>query len=162
MAPLTNPRRRFGSERGAQMVEFALIAPLLLLIIGGIADFGFLFQSFEVTTNAAREGARLAILPGYDVDGDDDGQPDAVVARVTQYIQTSNLLGAHTTNVAQEVIDLGGGLQTSGVRVTVTYTQPLWIIGPIVGMMSGTFDSDLTYRTAAVMRTEMQIEAPEP
>lgn len=144
------------------MVEFALIAPLLLLLIGGIADFGFLFQSFEVTTNAAREGARVAILPGYDVDGDEDGQPDAVVARVAQYIQSSNLLGTHSTDVAQETIDLGGGVEASGVRVTVTYTQPMWIIGPIVGMISGTFQSDLTYRTAAVMRTEMQIGAAEP
>jgi Flp pilus assembly protein TadG len=161
MASLINPRRRFGSERGAEMVEFALIAPLLLLIIGGIADFGFLFQSFEVTTNAAREGARVAILPGYDADADDDGQPDAVVARVNQYLQTSNLLGAHTTNVATETIDLGGAA-VDVVRVTVTYTQPMWIIGPIVGMMNGSFVSDLTYRTAAVMRTEMQAGAGAP
>ena len=163
MASLINPRRRFGSERGAQMVEFALIAPLLLLIIGGIADFGFLFQSFEVTTNAAREGARVAVLPGYDADGDDDGQPDAVVARVNQYIQNSNLLGAHTTDVSAETIDLGGGVSVAGVRVTVTYTQPMWIIGPIVAMMrNGSFVSDLTYRTAAVMRTEIQAGAGAP
>ena len=31
----------------------------------GIIDFGFLFQRYEVVTNAAREGARVAILPGY-------------------------------------------------------------------------------------------------
>ena len=31
----------------------------------GIIDFGFLFQHYEVVTNAAREGARVAILPGY-------------------------------------------------------------------------------------------------
>ena len=162
MAALISQPKRFGSERGAQLVEFALITPLLLLIIGGIADFGFLFQSFEVTTNAAREGARVAILPGYDTDADEDGQPDAVVARVNAYIQTSNLLGSHTTEVDAEPIDLGAGVEASGVRVTVTYTQPMWIIGPIVGMMSGTFDTDITYRTAAVMRTEMQIEAGEP
>ena len=105
----------------------------------------------------------MAILPGYDTDADDDGQPDAVVARVNQYIQTSNLLGAHTTNVAPEAIDLGGGVSVAGVRVTVTYTQPMWIIGPIVAMMrNGSFVSDLTYRTAAVMRTEIQAGAGAP
>ena len=31
----------------------------------GIAEFGFIFQRFEVMTNAAREGARMAVLPGY-------------------------------------------------------------------------------------------------
>jgi Flp pilus assembly protein TadG len=145
------------------MVELALITPLLLLIIGGIADFGFLFQGFEVVTNAAREGARVAILPGYDADsnGDSEGY-DAVKTRVTQYIQSSNLLGSHTTSVDTVVLDLGGGLEASGVQVMVEYTQPLWIIGPIVGMMNGSFQNDLTYRTVSVMRTEVQAEEEEP
>ena len=58
-------RRRLRSERGAELVEFALILPLLLFIILGLVDFGFMFQRFEVVTNAAREGARIAVLPGY-------------------------------------------------------------------------------------------------
>ena len=60
------PRRRFwASERGAELVEFAFVFPTLLLVMLGIIDFGFLFQRYEVVTNAAREGARVAILPGY-------------------------------------------------------------------------------------------------
>ena len=46
-------------------MEFALTLPLLLVVIAGIVDFGFVFQRYEVITNAAREGARLASLPGY-------------------------------------------------------------------------------------------------
>ncbi len=38
---------------------------MLLLIGFGILDFGILFQRYEVITNAAREGARVAVLPGY-------------------------------------------------------------------------------------------------
>ena len=53
------------SEDGAQLVEFALVLPLLLLVVLGIAEFGFIFQRYEVVTNAAREGARMAVLPGY-------------------------------------------------------------------------------------------------
>ncbi len=53
-------------ERGAALVEFALALPLLLVVLAGIVDFGFVFQRYEVITNAAREGARLATLPGYD------------------------------------------------------------------------------------------------
>ena len=52
-------------ERGAELVEFAFVFPTLLLVMLGIIDFGFLFQRYEVVTNAAREGARVAILPGY-------------------------------------------------------------------------------------------------
>ena len=47
-------------ERGANLVEMALILPLLLLLLAAIADFGRAFQSYIVITNAAREGARLA------------------------------------------------------------------------------------------------------
>jgi len=53
-------------ERGAALVEFALALPLLLVVLAGIVDFGFAFQRYEVITNAAREGARLASLPGFD------------------------------------------------------------------------------------------------
>ena len=68
------------SEDGAQLVEFALVLPLLLLVVLGIAEFGFMFQRYEVVTNAAREGARLAVLPGY-TDAD-------VQARVAAYLST--------------------------------------------------------------------------
>lgn len=56
--------RRVRSERGAELIEFALVFPVLLLVVLGIVDFGFLFQRMEVVTNAAREGARIAVLPG--------------------------------------------------------------------------------------------------
>ena len=57
--------RRLRQEDGAQLVEFALVLPLLLFVVLGIAEFGIIFQRYEVVTNAAREGARLAVLPGY-------------------------------------------------------------------------------------------------
>ena len=54
--------RRGQGSRGQSMVEFALMAPLLFLILFGIVDFGrAIFYSNEIT-NAAREGARVAIL----------------------------------------------------------------------------------------------------
>ena len=68
MAPIRLQRSTGGAERGAALVEFALAVPLLLVVIAGIVDFGFVFQRYEVITNAAREGARLASLPGYDAD----------------------------------------------------------------------------------------------
>ena len=58
--------RSWTSERGAEVIEFAIVLPLLLLVIFGIVDFGFLFQRYVVLTNAAMEGARVASLPGYD------------------------------------------------------------------------------------------------
>ena len=56
MAALTG-RKRDGHDRGSELVQLAIVLPILLLIVAGIADFGFLFQRYEVVTNAAREGA---------------------------------------------------------------------------------------------------------
>jgi hypothetical protein len=48
------------SERGSNLVEMALIAPVLLIILFGIADAGRAFSGYITMTNAVREGARYA------------------------------------------------------------------------------------------------------
>ncbi len=58
-------RRRGRREDGAELIELAIVLPILLLVVAAIIDFGFLFQRYEAVTNAAREGARIAVLPGY-------------------------------------------------------------------------------------------------
>jgi Flp pilus assembly protein TadG len=60
MATLTSSRS--AGEGGQAIVELALTLPLLMLILLGVFDFGLMFQQYEVVTNAAREGARLAVL----------------------------------------------------------------------------------------------------
>ena len=52
------------NERGAVAAEFALLLPLLLIILFGIIDFGMMMYSREIVTNAAREGARAGIVQG--------------------------------------------------------------------------------------------------
>jgi Flp pilus assembly protein TadG len=55
-----NPR----SERGAAAVEFALVMPLLFLLVFGIIEFGFIFNKELGVTHSAREGARVYALNG--------------------------------------------------------------------------------------------------
>jgi Flp pilus assembly protein TadG len=55
-------RRRLKSHRGQTMVEFALMTPFLLLFLFGIVDFGRALFIANELTNAAREGARVAVL----------------------------------------------------------------------------------------------------
>jgi len=50
-----------GNERGSTAIEFSLILPIMLALVFGIVDFGRLLFSYEVLTNAAREGARQGI-----------------------------------------------------------------------------------------------------
>lgn len=57
------------SEQGTAVVEFAVILPLLLVIILGIVEFGFIFYNKALLTNASREGARAGIAYAFDSDG---------------------------------------------------------------------------------------------
>lgn len=49
-------------ERGQAVVEFAILAPVLILLLLAMVDFGRVFEAWVVTTNAAREGARYAAI----------------------------------------------------------------------------------------------------
>lgn len=57
-------------ERGVALVEFALILPILLTLIVGIAEFGLAFKDFLSVSNAAREGARVAASAGNEATAD--------------------------------------------------------------------------------------------
>lgn len=140
-------------ERGSSLVEFALVLPLLLLVFAGIVDFGFLFQRYEVVTNAAREGARLAVLPGYssaDVD-----------ARVRDYIREG--LGGDAATVARTTVALdsvqitpGVGAKFNGARVTVTFKYDYLLLGLIVHLATGgDFGNEITLRAVSTMRPEV-------
>jgi len=54
--------RRF-RRRGTEIVEAAIVLPLLLMLVLGAIEYGWLFLNAQQITNAARHGARIAILP---------------------------------------------------------------------------------------------------
>jgi Flp pilus assembly protein TadG len=51
-------------RRGAAVVEFAIVAPVFLLFVFGIIEYGRMVMVQQVLTNATREGARIAVLEG--------------------------------------------------------------------------------------------------
>jgi Flp pilus assembly protein TadG len=73
-------RRRIRPERGAAAVEFAIVAPLLFMLVFGIIDFGFGFHSWNAIENAAREGARV---------GATDASPTNKVTDITARVQSA-------------------------------------------------------------------------
>lgn len=56
--------RRADGERGAAAVEFALVVPVLFLLVFGMIDFGWAINRYAAVSNAAREGVRMASLGG--------------------------------------------------------------------------------------------------
>lgn len=55
-------RRRRGNHRGQTLVEFAVVLPLLVLVLMGIFDFGRAIYAFNTISNAAREAVRVGIV----------------------------------------------------------------------------------------------------
>ena len=128
MAVVTRVRGR--SASGAELIEFAFALPLLLVLVMGIADFGFILQRFEVLTNAAREGARVAILPGY--------TPADVTARVDQYVASAGLgpSGTAVTVVTPTTVT-AGAFAFDAIQVTVTFTHVYQFVGPLMTLLGG-------------------------
>lgn len=147
--------RRFRSDRGSELIEMAMVTPILLLILAGIFDFGMMFRSWEVVTNAAREGARVGVLPAY-------ANSDNVRARVEQYMRASGVATACALSctpsacsvcVQNQTLVVTGAGTVSARSVTVTSVQTLPSLGVIGAFFGGSFGS-VPVASTSVMRTE--------
>lgn len=128
----------------------AMVLPILLAIVFGMIDFALMFQRWEVVTNAAREGARIIVLPGYTT-------ADAV-ARANAYLVAAGLTPNGTPTVTPTTIPAGGTGAPAfpAFNVTVPYTHTFAIIGPILGWLPGGATlSTVTLSGTSTMRAEV-------
>ena len=101
-------RPHLGQDRGQALIETAIALPLLLLVSVSIFEFGRAYQTSQVITNAAREGARAAVMPGTTVDD--------VKARVKSYMQDGELGNYNIATVTvdqNKVVGLGAHKPTA-------------------------------------------------
>ena len=120
-------------------MEFALLFPLLLLIVFGIVNFGRALNAQITLTQAAREGARLAAL----------GQPN-VVSRA-QAAATG--LSPVSVNVASCAAGAGPSADAVvGVSYSFSFATPVGAIAGLIG--GGGFGSPVTLTAQAVMPCE--------
>lgn len=56
-------KTRHRRQRGTSLVEMAIVLPLLLLVLFGMIEYGWIFLKSQQLTNAARHGARIAVTP---------------------------------------------------------------------------------------------------
>jgi Flp pilus assembly protein TadG len=145
-------RARARSERGAEIIELAIVTPIFALIIAAMFDFGFLFRNWEVVTNAAREGARMGVLPSYSCDGSTTDVHD----RVTAYMVASGIddSSSYTVDLNNQAVATAAGTFNACV-VTVALTQGLPTLR-VIGTLTGGSFSSVMVRANAVMRTEAQ------
>lgn len=127
------------SERGAAAVEFALLLPILVLLVIGIMQFGILFNYYISITHAAREGVRWAALEN----------PESTVKQKT--IAAAPSLNPLLTESNITVSNPAPTIENQGdpVTVTVSYTVPI-----DVPLMQTFLGSSFTLVSSATQRIE--------
>lgn len=135
-----DPRR----ERGQSLVELAIVLPVLLAMVVGIFEFGRAWNVYQVITNAAREGARLGVIPNM-------GESD-VQGAIQDYMETASLDPSVATATVSGAAD-GTGTSTT---VQIDYPYEFEFLGPIVDLLGGGggIPGSITLSTTVVMRNE--------
>jgi len=139
--------RRIRNQRGAALIETAITIPLVLLVSVAIFEFGRAYQTWQVLTNAAREGARVSILV--------DQTDDQVTGAVRNYMTGGGLPAAGRAGITLERSVAFGGNTAS--RVTVNYPFNFMVLSPVVRLVQRTStlgQGTLTMSSVAMMRNE--------
>jgi TadE-like protein len=119
------------SERGQTMTEFAIVLPLLCMLLFGIIQFGILYNNYVTVTDAARAGARKAAVSRH-------GSPSTEGCKTAKSSAGSLAVGCS--------VSIAGPLDRPGADVTVTVTYPYSIKLLGVAIKAGTLTGKTTER----------------
>lgn len=112
----------FKKEKGQAMVEFALILIPLLILIGGIIDFGWIFYHKVIVNNAAREGARYAAIHAKDITYETDTE-----SLINSILPPTLITGVDPISVDKDSPSTGD--------ITVSITGDVDILTPLISMI---------------------------
>lgn len=136
-------RRGFlGDERGQAVVEFALILPILLLMILGLVEFARAWNTRQVLTDAARESLRSSVV----------ANPTFTYAAMRAVVDQALLRAA--LDPARADVTLEGWKAGTGTpaRIQIDYRYEFGFLGPVIGWATG--ERELALTTSFVMRNE--------
>ena len=133
-------------ERGAALVETAIAVPIVLMICVGIFEFGRAYQTWQVLTIAAREGARAAVAAGM---------TDLEVETNVRTFMAAERLGdaGNVPITVNRKVALGS---KTGTEVTIHYPFSFVLLDPAVRFVwpASTTGAPLTMSAVAIMRNE--------
>ena len=139
--------KRIRNQKGAALLETAITIPLILAVCVAIFEFGRAYQTWQVLTNAAREGARIAILT--------DSADTQVTNAVRNYMQSGQLPKFSDASVnVERAVPFGSNTAS---RITVTYPFDFTVLNPVLRLLncSSTAGEGTTMMTStALMRNE--------
>jgi Flp pilus assembly protein TadG len=140
-------------ERGAALVELAVVFPFLLLILVGVIEFGLLFYNQQVLTNSSREGARFGIAR-FDVNKIDGFDENDIIDIVDNYLFLGptpiddRLITFDPVLTVNTVVDGEGGSYAEDLTVTVTYDYT-FLVPELLG-----FGTSMQLTAETVMKME--------
>ena len=133
-------------DAGQSLAEFAILLPVLMAVVIGIFEFGRAWNVDQVLTNAAREGARLAVIQTA-------GEGD--VLDVVQDALTNASLDPDVATIEVDGMDDGIG---APVSVQIDYPFEFTFLGPILNLLGDNCDDctpgGITLSSQIVMRNE--------
>ena len=107
-------------EKGQNLVEFALVVPLLLLLVIGIAEFGRAWMTKNILTGAAREAVRIMAVQ--------TGNVATATARADNILNSAGITTGYNIDIPTTSVAF------DPVSVTVTYQFPILFAGFIPGL----------------------------
>jgi Flp pilus assembly protein TadG len=110
-------------RHAAAAVEFAVVAPIFLIMITGIMELGRAIQVRQLVTNASREGARIG---GYDT----TTSASTVTTAVNSYLSNVGISGA-TTTVSPNPPSLASDGQSISVTVSIPFNNVSYLPSPL-------------------------------
>jgi Flp pilus assembly protein TadG len=142
--------RRLSGLRGQALIETAMTLPIVLVISVSIFELGRALQVWQQLSNAAREGARVAVLPGASVDG--------VKERVLQSMEAGGLenRSAKQITVKNDAAITMSGSPVSASQITIAYPYSFMVLNPVMELIAPGSDvgTPITMTATALMRNE--------
>lgn len=140
--------KRLRNQKGAALLETAITLPLVLLVCVSVFEFGRAYQTWQVLTNAAREGARVAVLS--------ESTDAQVTSAVKAYMQGGQLPSAALANISVERT-VPFATSNTASRVTISYPFKFTVLNPVIRLVksgSTTGQGTTTMVSVALMRNE--------
>ena len=140
--------KRLRNQKGAALLETAITLPLVLLVCVSVFEFGRAYQTWQVLTNAAREGARVAVLS--------ESTDAEVTGAVKAYMQGGQLPSAALANISVERM-VPFATSNTASRVTISYPFKFTVLNPVIRLVkagSTTGQGTTTMVSVALMRNE--------
>ena len=146
-------------EDGGSLVEFALVAPILFLVLFGIIEFAIVLYDKAMITNAAREGARAGIVYDFDDKDNNDSSddtyhpPDSEIVTAVEYYCKNYLITSGSGTLDPPTIIRTGDASGDLLTVEVKYNYHFFILPSFVSSLSG-LSGGIQLASQAVMRME--------